>query len=256
MASGWLAAVTVNTALADPAGRGSAFAYFAARETDTYAQFLALTRQHLRDGAPGDHPFWADRGAGLPAAPDDDRAEVERAFDRNPRRRRRWPVRVARRRPDRASSGVDRTGDRARAAARDAPTPADGVRFVHGVDVVALAELAPGVPPGVGDLLEADTAPGRHRVTCRRSSQPWPPRWRAAGSLIGGESVLQLSPSTHGNDCPYLHSSVSLALGDWRSLSASASAAQAPAPPQPAAAAAAAPAKPEVGIPVTDHDGA
>jgi len=131
MASGWLAAVTVNSALADSRHQAMAFAFYAAREAETYAQFLALTRQHLRDGAPSDHPFWADR------------ADIQAAYDR---------IRAAPGLALRVAPGV-------RFEARPALTeraivlerhlvPPDGgeaLRHLHGIDVVALAELAPGV---------------------------------------------------------------------------------------------------------------
>ena len=67
MASGWLAAVTLNTALGRPGRKDMAFAFYSAREAETYAQFLALTRRHLSDGAPSDHPFWTDRAVALAA---------------------------------------------------------------------------------------------------------------------------------------------------------------------------------------------
>jgi hypothetical protein len=62
---GWLVAVAVNTALTQPALATTAFDFFAARERATYAQFLALTRQFLLDGAPApDHPLGRPRPAG------------------------------------------------------------------------------------------------------------------------------------------------------------------------------------------------
>ena len=140
MASGWLAAVALNTALTDPRHKDMAFAFFAAREAETYAQFLALTRQHLREGAPSDHPFWADRAAPSPASAGE-RAAVLAAFDR---------IRDA---PDlalRVASGVrfearPALTERAIVLERHLVPPGggDGLRYLHGVDVVALAELAP-----------------------------------------------------------------------------------------------------------------
>jgi flavin-dependent dehydrogenase len=144
MASGWLAAVAVNTALAQPRLKDMALAYFAAREAETYARFLALTRRHLRDGAPADHPFWADRSAGegdLDAVSTDERPAVEAAFDR---------LKAA---P--TPLGL-RVGPEVRFATRPALTERElvlerrlvterlpeGVRYLHGVDVVALVELA------------------------------------------------------------------------------------------------------------------
>ena len=140
MASGWLAAVTLNTALATPELEDTAFAHYAARERETYAQFLALTRKHLADGAPGaDHPFWADRAA--PSAADADRRAVLGAYDR---------IRNASSLALTLAPGVrleDRPALRERLLVLeprlvDAASP-EGVRFVDGVDMVVLTRLAP-----------------------------------------------------------------------------------------------------------------
>ena len=141
MASGWLAAVTLNTAFDTPALKDTAFEFYAARERETYAQFLALTRRYLLDGAPDpDNPFWAERGA--PAAETSDREAVLRAYDR---------IRNAEVLDLRLGPHVrltDRPALRERQLVLesrivDASTP-DGVRFVDGVDVVALTRLVPG----------------------------------------------------------------------------------------------------------------
>jgi flavin-dependent dehydrogenase len=142
MASGWLAAVALNTALARPRHKEMAFAFHAAREAETYAQFLALTRQHLRDGAPSDHPFWTDRAAAVAPA-GDERAAVQAAFDR---------IRDAATLALQLDAGV-RFETRPALAEREivlerrlvAAGVDDGIRFLHGVDVVALTELAPTV---------------------------------------------------------------------------------------------------------------
>ena len=151
MASGWLAAVTLNTAFENPALKDTAFAFFAARERETYAQFLALTRRYLLDGAvDADNPFWADRGA--PAPGDADRDAVLAAYGR---------IRSASEVTFRLGPGV-RLADRPALRERqlvleqrlvDAATP-EGVRFVDGVDVVVLTRLAPGFS-SVPDLFDA-----------------------------------------------------------------------------------------------------
>jgi flavin-dependent dehydrogenase len=87
MASAWLAAVAVNTALTDAAMTGPAFDLFRTREAATYRRFLDLTRAHLADagrGAPDPHPFWSDRSAAADpgAEPGLDRTAIEDAFDR------------------------------------------------------------------------------------------------------------------------------------------------------------------------------
>ena len=68
MASGWLAAVALNTALAEPAPQGHGLRLlFAAREAETYAPVPGAdpAAPARRRPAP-DHPFWADRAAALP----------------------------------------------------------------------------------------------------------------------------------------------------------------------------------------------
>lgn len=140
MASGWLAAVAVNTALSHPALAATAYDFFSARERATYSQFLALTRQFLLDGAPApEHPFWADRGAPAPA---DDRSDVLAAWERL-RAADHLALRLA---PDVTFAPRPALTERAIVLEERLVTPIvpDGVRFVDGVDVVALARLAPG----------------------------------------------------------------------------------------------------------------
>ena len=151
MASGWQAAVTLNTALARPDMTATAWACFAERERQTYGRFLALTRRFLAMGAPSSHPFWTDRIADL-EADDDDREAVRAAF-----------ADLKSRAEVRLQLGSD-----VRIEARPAwhereivlephlvtPLVPGGVRFVEGVDVVTLTRLAPGHRQ-VPDLFEA-----------------------------------------------------------------------------------------------------
>jgi len=154
MASGWLAAVTLNTALATPALKDTAFAHYAARERETYGQFLALTRKHLAEGAPeADHPFWADRAT--PSADDADRHAVRAAYDRL---RSASSLALT---PGPAVRLEDRPALRERLLVLeprlvDAASP-EGVRFVDGVDMVALTRLA----PRFGDVADMFDAYGR-----------------------------------------------------------------------------------------------
>ncbi len=139
MASGWLAAVAVNTALTDPSLAATAFDYFAARERATYTQFLALTRQFLLDGAPApDHPFWAERTAPAPA---DDRALVVAAYERL-RAADRIALQLA---PEVTFAARPALTERAIVLEDRLVTPLvpDGVRYIDGVDVVTLLRLAP-----------------------------------------------------------------------------------------------------------------
>ena len=72
LASGWLAAIVVHTALANPDMAATARQFFADREAEVYATFLSLTRGFLHDGAEGQsHPFWSERaeaGRGTPCS--------------------------------------------------------------------------------------------------------------------------------------------------------------------------------------------
>ncbi len=140
MASGWLAAVTVNTALATPALKDTAFTHYAARERETYGQFLALTRKYLAAGAPeAEHPFWADRAAADDG--DEGRRAVLAAYER---------IKGAAQLELRLAPGVrlePRPALRERLVMLeervvDLAHP-EGVRFVDGVDVVVLTRLAP-----------------------------------------------------------------------------------------------------------------
>jgi len=139
MASGWLAAVALNTALDRPAMRATAFDLFANRERAAYLQFLTLTRQFLHDGAPApDAPFWADRAA---PGPPDDRAAVLEA-QAGIRAAESLRLRIA---PDVAIALRPALTERAIVLEDRLVTPLvpDGVRYVDDVDVVVLACLAP-----------------------------------------------------------------------------------------------------------------
>ncbi|MGE3473617.1 MAG: NAD(P)/FAD-dependent oxidoreductase, partial [Vicinamibacterales bacterium] len=146
MASAWLAAVTVNTALETPALAAAACDLFAAREAETYRQFLALTRRFLAEaGGPpeGVHPFWSERSEGpgtAEAAGAADRARVERAYERirqapDPRLRPHPQVRVE----ARPTLGERRITLEPHLVTAQDP---EGVRFVLDIDVVGLVRAA------------------------------------------------------------------------------------------------------------------
>jgi flavin-dependent dehydrogenase len=143
LASAWLAAVAVHTALVRPAMRDTALGFFSAREAEIYQAFRSLTQQHLANAATGDaHPFWSDRASMTESANDvdDERATVA-AFERL----RAAPAVVLRRNealtiePRPAVSGSEIVLE-LRIVTADAP---QGVRFVRDVDVIALLEVAP-----------------------------------------------------------------------------------------------------------------
>ncbi len=89
LASAWLAAIAVHTALRKPSMTAPALAFFAAREAEMSAALLEQTRAHFADvAAVHAHPFWTDRVDGsdlsLPAEADvrrlRDDPRVQRAF--------------------------------------------------------------------------------------------------------------------------------------------------------------------------------
>jgi flavin-dependent dehydrogenase len=156
LASGWLAAVAVHTALVRPSMQHHAFAFFDAREADVYASFRAETLRQLSSAAQGHaNPFWTDRAdADAPAtavAADGDTG-IAAAFERF-RQAETLSVR-----------GSDRVTIQSRPAVsgceivlEDRLVPDDGsaaIRYAYDVDLIALIELAPSFEQ-VPDLLAA-----------------------------------------------------------------------------------------------------
>ena len=157
LASAWLAAVAVHTALAHPPMRQTALNLFAAREAEIYASFRQLTAGYLAAAAAGEEQsFWSDRANVMDPQPANDHEAVQRALDQlraAPRivLRRGKGVRIE---PRAAVSGSEIVLEPRITAGDDDP----GVRFVRDVDVVALIELAPGI----------DQVPDLFDVYCRR----------------------------------------------------------------------------------------
>jgi flavin-dependent dehydrogenase len=150
MASAWLAAVAVHTALKDTAMTDPALAFFAARETEMAAALLDQTRRFFADGSQAHaHPFWTDRADGTelprPHEPDvralrgDER--VLRAFAAlkarpNLQLRAGRTLRVDRRPLVRGHEIV--LDDRL-----FTPAVPEGLRYLRDVDVAGLLALAP-----------------------------------------------------------------------------------------------------------------
>lgn len=176
MASAWLAAVTVNSALheralADPAAR-----LFERRELSTYQQFLAMTRRYMADagGVSADaHRFWADRADEAPAAVAAPRNAVEAAFERlkaaDPLR-----LRVS---PDVTIEVRPLLGERLVSLEPHVVTGThpDGLRYVLDVDLVALLDLAPAA---------ADVPALYAAYTSRAGEVSWPSFLGALASTI------------------------------------------------------------------------
>ena len=146
LASGWLAAVALNTSLVDPRRREIALGFFATREREVYASDLVRTRDYAQRALERHpHPFWAARAAAS--------RTVEPESDRE-RSVRRQSVRAAHE-TLRASAFVDlRWGRHAQFVKRplvrgreivldDAVQfGSEALRFSDGVDLVALGNLA------------------------------------------------------------------------------------------------------------------
>jgi flavin-dependent dehydrogenase len=153
LASGWLAAVAVHTAIVNPAMHRAAFDFFAAREAEIYASFKHMTERHLVDAAKGqEHPFWTDRAMTFQPNAVDDHTDVAGTFEQI-RRAPSLELRVSdtvRIEPRAAVSGCEIVME-TRLVAPDAPA---GVRFVRDVDLVALLPLL-AASDQVPDLFDA-----------------------------------------------------------------------------------------------------
>lgn len=151
LASGWLAAVAVHTALARPAMRETALAFFASREAEVYASFRSMTERFFSEAAAGHpHPFWSDRSE--EPASTSDRQAVEAAFERL---RQAPQFRVARSSSVTVEPRPAVRGDEIVMEPRLVSGGEDaGVRHAFDVDLVALIDLAP-VYTSVPDLFAA-----------------------------------------------------------------------------------------------------
>jgi len=141
LASGWLAAVTAHTCVKTPAMRTQALAFFDAREREIASHMRRESRQFLGSAASGHgRPFWSERAADLELESAAS-ASLREAFEAL-KRSNGWSPRVG--------PGV---GIAPRPCVRDslivlephvvtAEHP-NGIRYVRGVDLVALLDLAP-----------------------------------------------------------------------------------------------------------------
>jgi flavin-dependent dehydrogenase len=151
LASGWLAAISTHTAIARPAMRDEALAFFDRRERAMYAHAQRQAARFAADvAARTAHPFWTSRTEDPGPATNDDGpdasalaadADVRAAFE------------DLRQRPSIAlrRSAASRLSPRPAVRGREIvlehhvllPDWPDGVRYVRGVDLVDLLELAP-----------------------------------------------------------------------------------------------------------------
>jgi flavin-dependent dehydrogenase len=161
LASGWLAAVAVHTALRHAERRAAALSFFGEREQAVYAAFREMTAAQFAAGASGhDRPFWSDR-ADWPtvahertAAAEDDGPDVRAAFG---------AIRVAPelrlvRAPDlrvvsRAAVDGHEIVLQSQLASDAYPR---GLRYAHDVDLAVLIDVVP-LHTQVPDVLQAYT---------------------------------------------------------------------------------------------------
>jgi hypothetical protein len=150
LGSGWLAAVAVHTSLTRKAMRPHALAFFAQREQQIERHYSWMSRRFLAEAAPTHpHAFWRDRSDSPEAVADTDHASVRAAFERF-----RSATRIH------LSQGVARIEPRPSVRGHEIVLEPsliigqESIRFVAGIDIVALRELGPQFSQ-VPDLFEA-----------------------------------------------------------------------------------------------------
>jgi flavin-dependent dehydrogenase len=152
LASAWLAAVAVNTAVRTPSMRADAFEFFSAREVEIERHLSRESRGFLAGAAAAhDRPFWDER-SDEQAEEDEDADRIRQALHRL-RAQKLWQPRISssisiRPRP------IVRGNEIVLEPHIVSPDHPRGVRYVRGVDVVALVELAPSILQ-VPDLYES-----------------------------------------------------------------------------------------------------
>ncbi len=156
LASAWLAAVAVHTCLKTPSMRRHALDFYGAREREIERHHAAESRAFLANAARRHaRPCWAER-SGDPHDENGDALEVRRAFDRL-KRDPAFAVVIPPAIRIEPRPLVD--GHEIVMAPHVVPANAPAVRYLHGVDVVRLLELAPTVSQ-VPDLFELYTRRG------------------------------------------------------------------------------------------------
>jgi 2-polyprenyl-6-methoxyphenol hydroxylase-like FAD-dependent oxidoreductase len=151
LASAWLAAVAVNTALKKPSLRAEAFQFFSAREEEIERHLSRESQRFLAGAAAGHHrPFWDER-SDEEAEEEEDAGQVRQAFDRL-KARESWEPRMSSSISIQPRPIVRRNEIVLEPHIVSVDQPR-GVRYVRGVDMVALIELAPAASK-VPDLYE------------------------------------------------------------------------------------------------------
>jgi len=152
LASAWLAAIVTHTCLSNPSMRSHALDFFTAREREIEQHLSRESRRFLMDASGGHHrPFWDERAEEHSDRPDDTGA-VQRAFEQL-KGRDEWkvsmdPQTVIEPRP------MIRGNEIVLEPHLVAPGDPRGTRYVRGIDMLAVAELAPS-SRSVPDLFDA-----------------------------------------------------------------------------------------------------
>jgi flavin-dependent dehydrogenase len=152
LASGWLAAIVAHTCVVSPPMRSQALEFFAAREREIERHLSRESRRFLTDASvTHQRPFWDER-SDVDEVESVDANAVQRAFDRL-KRQDQWTLTHGRTmaielRP--IIRGNQIVLEPHLVSADDSR----GMRYIRGIDMVALVELAPGSRT-VPDLFEA-----------------------------------------------------------------------------------------------------
>lgn len=184
LASAWLGAVALHTALVDSSRQALAFEFFSAREHEVYAAELARTETFAQRAlAHHDHPFWGVRGADPEPTPAD--TEVDRRLRGSEVREAYARLRAMdslslRWRPGFAPLEAPRV--RGHEIVRDDALPigSSTVRYAGGIDLVSLGQLA----------VAHDSVPAVFDAYCESNGHVDLPPLLAALSLLMAEGLL------------------------------------------------------------------
>lgn len=150
LASGWLAAVAVHTSLTTPSMRAHALAFFSEREQEIERHYSRMSRLFLAAAAPTHpHAFWRDRSDAPDVAADFDPVAVRTALDQI-----RSAPSVALRAGDVRIEPRPRVSGREIVLESAVITDGGSIRFVNGIDIVAVMDLSPRFSQ-VPDMFEA-----------------------------------------------------------------------------------------------------
>ncbi len=191
LASAWLGAITVHTALVDSRRRSLATDFFAARERGVYAADLARTRSYARGAsAHHGHDFWRRRasGDGDDVAPTDDSARLlRRPSVRDAHERLRaaatvrlgWSPRIA---------FVKRPLVRGNEIVLEDAIPFDALamRYADGVDLIALGDCA------IRHRHVPDAFDGTAACTARSPCPNFSPRCRCSSPMTSSRLLTLL----------------------------------------------------------------